>query len=220
MTGTKSPIQRTFLKSAVAAAITLCMGAIALAGEFGKMSNVELHSRLSFFQYRLAKLGISDLPETVLYVDSASQTLELWQVGELLQTYGISTAANGLGGESGSFKTPVGIHRIARKIGSGEKPNAVFRNRQPTGAYASIEVMDINTGLDQITSRIMWLKGEESGVNLGGQIDTYERYIYIHGTNEEGRIGQPVSHGCIRMRNHDIIELYDQVGEDSLVIIN
>ena len=96
----------------------------------------------------------------------------------------------------------------------------MFRGRQPTDEYARIELTDIDTGLDLITSRIMRLKGEEPGINLGGQVDSYERYIYIHGTNEEGRIGQPVSHGCIRMRNHDVIDLYDRVDENSLVIIN
>ncbi len=210
--------KRIFLKNVAAAAIAMSTGTLAI--ESSKMSNIELHVRLNFFQERLTKLGISDLSGTVLYVDSTSQTLELWQGEELLRTYTISTAANGLGSEKESFKTPAGIHRIARKIGSGAEPNTVFRGRQPTDEYARIELTDIDTGLDLITSRIMRLKGEEPGINLGGQVDSYERYIYIHGTNEEGRIGQPVSHGCIRMRNHDVIDLYDRVDENSLVIIN
>jgi len=205
----------------IAIALSTGVGSLVVRADWsGKMSNIELYHKLILFQNRLTKLGISDLSETVLYVDSDSQTLELWRAERLLQAYDISTAAQGLGNENGSYKTPVGIHRIAAKIGTGEKPNTIFRGRQPTGEYASIEVMDADTGLDQITGRIMWLKGQEPGINLGAQIDTYERYIYIHGTNEEGRIGQAVSRGCIRMRNHDVIELYDQVDEDTLVIIN
>lgn len=211
------------LKRTVTIAIALSMGVVpsaVWASEPGKMSNIKLHHKLILLQNRLAELAISDLSETVLYIDSDNQTLELWQAEKLLRTYDISTAAQGLGNENGSYKTPVGIHRIAGKIGTGERPNTIFRGRRPTGEYASIEVMDVDTGLDQITSRIMRLRGEEPGINLGGQVDTYERYIYIHGTNEEGRIGQAASHGCIRMRNHDVIELYDRVGEGTLVIIN
>jgi hypothetical protein len=96
----------------------------------------------------------------------------------------------------------------------------IFRGRIPTGEIAELELANVETGMDLITSRILWLDGLESGVNRGEGIDTHDRYIYIHGTNEEGRIGQAVSHGCIRMNNQDVIELFEQVDKGTLVIIN
>ncbi len=132
------------------------------------------------------------------------------------RSYAVSTAKNGVGNRLDSYKTPFGIHRICQKVGGGQPSGAVFEAREPTGRIAG----DFdNREQDEITSRILWLTGLEDGVNRGGVYDTYARYIYIHGTSDEKRIGQPVSAGCIRMRNADVIELFDQVLVNDLVVI-
>ena len=106
--------------------------------------------------------------------------------------------------------TPRGLHEIAERIGAGQPPGMVFDSRAPTGRHFS-ELSEEKADTNLITSRILWLKGLEPGVNLGGDVDTYGRYVYIHGTNHEERIGEPMSAGCILMRNLDIIELYEEV---------
>jgi hypothetical protein len=118
-----------------------------------------------------------------------------------------------------SLKTPTGMHRIAEKIGSDSDINTIFKGRVDTHCQATVVHEPHSQDEDLITSRILWLTGIEEGKNLGEGISSYERYIYIHGTPEEGLIGKPVSHGCIRMRNQDVIELFDQVDVDTLVLI-
>ena len=130
--------------------------------------------------------------------------------------YPVSTAARGVGNRRDSFMTPTGIHRIHSKIGGGEPRGTIFEARVATGRLA--QDLD-NREKDEITSRILWLDGLEPGVNLDGDCDTLSRYIYIHGTSDEQRIGRPVSAGCIRMRNDDVIELFDEVQVDDLVVI-
>ena len=132
------------------------------------------------------------------------------------RSYAVSTAANGLGNRLDSFKTPFGIHRIRQKIGGGEPRGMIFEAREPLGKIAGN--LD-NRDKDEITSRILWLDGLEEGVNRGGTCDTFERYIYIHGTSDEKRIGQPVSAGCIRMNNDDVIELFNEVLVNDIVLI-
>ena len=132
------------------------------------------------------------------------------------RVFEISTAARGMGNFVESFKTPLGIHRIRQKIGGSEPVGTVFSGRVPSGKIAR----DMNNkNEDQITSRILWLDGLEEGFNHGGNCDTYSRYIYIHGTSDEQRIGQPVSAGCIRMKNSDVIELFDELLVNDLVLI-
>jgi hypothetical protein len=131
-------------------------------------------------------------------------------------SYTISTAANGMGNRRDTFKTPFGIHRIRQKIGGGEARGMIFEAREPTGRIASS--LD-NREKDEITSRILWLDGLEEGINRGGDCDTFARFIYIHGTSDEKRIGQPVSAGCIRMKNDDVIELFDGVLVDDIVLV-
>lgn len=144
-----------------------------------------------------------------LIVDVSRQQLFLLDLQEhLLQSYPVSTATNGLGEEKNSFKTPRGWHQVRAKIGAGLPLFTVFRGRRPTGQVCDV-TMDKQR--DWILTRILWLSGLEVGVNRLGKVDTMQRYIYIHGTAEEDRIGQPVSHGCIRLRNEDILELFDQV---------
>ncbi len=132
------------------------------------------------------------------------------------RSFPVSTAANGMGNRIESFKTPFGIHRIRQKIGGGEPKGMIFEAREPTGKIA--RDLD-NRERDEITSRILWLDGLEEGVNCNGVHDTYSRYIYIHGTSDEKRIGEPVSAGCIRMRNDDVIELFAEVLVNDLVLI-
>ena len=152
-----------------------------------------------------------------LYIDTREQQLHCIDIeAENNRSYPVSTAENGLGNRLDSFKTPFGIHQIRQKLGGGQPLGAVFKARQPTGRIAS----DLdNREQDEITSRILWLDGLEDGVNRGGVYDTFSRYIYIHGTTDEKRIGEPVSAGCIRMRNADVIELFDEVLLNDLVVI-
>lgn len=157
--------------------------------------------------------------DACLYVDSKRQVLEHWQHGRLVCCYMISTARNGLGCEADSFCTPIGLHRIAEKIGADADINSIFVGRQQTGEVACIESASVDTGTDQITSRILWLDGLEDGVNRGGNLDSYTRYIYIHGTDAEGMLGQAVSHGCVRMGNTDIVRLFGRVKLNTLVFI-
>jgi hypothetical protein len=130
--------------------------------------------------------------------------------------YPVSTAAKGPGNMKGSFQTPIGKHRIADKIGDGLPMLTAFRRRKPFCIY-NPEID--NPDHDWILSRILWLEGMETGTNKRGNVDTRSRYIYIHGTHEEGKIGNPVSHGCIRMRNRDLLELFDHAHEGEIVQI-
>jgi lipoprotein-anchoring transpeptidase ErfK/SrfK len=152
-----------------------------------------------------------------IYVDSVRQQMLRVDIDPTNnRSYAISTAANGLGNRLNSFKTPFGIHRIREKIGGGEPRGMIFEAREPTGRIAGS--LD-NREKDEITSRILWLDGLEEGINHGGVYDTFARFIYIHGTSDEKRIGQPVSAGCIRMKNDDVIELFDDVLVDDIVLI-
>jgi lipoprotein-anchoring transpeptidase ErfK/SrfK len=156
-------------------------------------------------------------------IDTRLQRLYLWEPypdGDMLiREYPVSTARNGLGEQCGSYCTPRGRHRIAEKIGAGQPLYAVFKARVPTGEIWSRDLEAIEPDRDWILTRILWLDGLDEGRNKGGQKDTHDRYIYIHGTNEEHLIGQPVSHGCIRMKNADVAELFDQVKEGTEVVI-
>lgn len=139
------------------------------------------------------------------------QTLELLDEDYPLKCYPVSTARNGAGELSGSFCTPRGRHLVRAKIGAGLPENTVFVRRRPSGEIYSDEMGRQFPERDWILSRILWLSGSESGFNRLGDVDTMRRYIYIHGTADETAIGIPVSHGCVRMRNRDIIELFDLV---------
>ena len=157
--------------------------------------------------------------ESALIVSISEQQLLLVKNGEITAGYPISSSVYGIGNEAGSNKTPLGTHKISHKIGDGAESGAVFRSRALTGEMATIYTDDTDVDDDLVTTRIMWLQGLEPGVNQGKGIDSHARYIYIHGTPEEGLIGQPASHGCIRMKNQDVIDLFDQVQEGTLVEI-
>ena len=152
-----------------------------------------------------------------ILIDSSRQQLHWVDFDEVNNKwFPVSTAANGIGNRIESNKTPFGIHRIRQKIGGGEPHGMTFVAREPTGRV--VQHFD-NREQDEITSRILWLDGLEDGVNRGGAHDTFSRYIYIHGTSDEQRIGQAVSAGCIRMNNDDVIELFDEVLVNDLVVI-
>jgi lipoprotein-anchoring transpeptidase ErfK/SrfK len=153
-------------------------------------------------------------------IDIPRQTMELFAAdGACIRRYPVSTAVNGAGERSGSECTPRGRHRIRARIGGGEPPGAVFRGRRPTGEVWTPALAAAHPDRDWILSRILWLCGEESGINRGGEVDSMQRYIYIHGTGDDQPMREPRSHGCVRMRNRDVIELFDLVGAGTVVEI-
>lgn len=153
-------------------------------------------------------------------VDISEQTLFLFDGDSLIRKYPVSTSRYGTGNRMESLKTPLGWHRVRQKIGGGEPLGAIFVSRQSTGKQAAIFTDSTDVSEDLILTRILWLEGCEPGLNQGGNNDTGRRYIYIHGTQEEGLIGQPASRGCIRMRNRDIIDLFDRTPFHVLVKID
>ncbi|MGZ3706627.1 MAG: L,D-transpeptidase [Bdellovibrionota bacterium] len=149
---------------------------------------------------------------TKIVVRAQSQTAEVYREGVLIRTFRVSTGKNGLGSERGSLKTPLGRLRVARKVGEGHAFGTVFRDRIPTGEMWT--PASPRSEKDLITTRILWLEGlEEHNAN------TFEREVYFHGTNQEHLIGTPASHGCIRLTNADIVELYELVPEGAEVEI-
>jgi len=152
----------------------------------------------------------------VIIVSVSNQLLHHRRRTGVWHTYPISTAANGTGNMEGSFQTPLGRHLIAEKIGDGLPILTAFRAREPFTVFNS---KTCNPNRDWILTRILWLEGTQTGVNRRGKVDTHGRYIYIHGTHDEAAIGTPTSHGCIRMRNLDMLELFDQTVSGERVII-
>lgn len=148
----------------------------------------------------------------------STATLQFYQAGVLAKSYAISTSRRPPSNVKGSLGTPRGLHEIAERIGAGQPPGMVFKSRIPTGRHFS-EFPESEARGQLITSRILWLRGLEPGVNLGGEVDSYERYIYLHGTNHEDRIGEPMSAGCIELRNLDIMELFEQIRTGDHVLI-
>lgn len=147
-----------------------------------------------------------------LVVSVARQTLTVFDDhGEVLREYWISTAKAGVGEVSGSYRTPRGRHLIRAKIGASQPENTVFVRRRPTGELWTPELAAQFPGRDWILTRILWLSGCEPGRNRLGAVDTMRRYVYIHGSPDSAEMGVPGSHGCIRMRNADIVELFDRV---------
>lgn len=152
-------------------------------------------------------------------VDISEQVLYLYcryaDSNEEVKTYPISTSKYGIGNKAHSNKTPLGLHHIKGKIGDGAPFGTIFKGLRNTGRIAKINA----PGGDVITTRVMRLQGLEKGINLGRGIDSYKRYIYIHGTAEENKIGTPASHGCVRMYNRDVIDLFNRVTDGTEVNI-
>jgi lipoprotein-anchoring transpeptidase ErfK/SrfK len=158
-------------------------------------------------------------PGEFLYVKVATQMLYVVRNSESVREFAVSTARNGIGSQDGSLRTPPGIHRIYRKIGGGAPPGRIFESRCDTGIDCTYDGHQ-NSERRQVLTRILWLQGCEPGLNRGDGIDSLSRYIYIHGTNNEEKIGTPNSHGCITMKNNEVIELFDMVEEGCIVIID
>ena len=154
-----------------------------------------------------------------LRVDLERQLMELVENGCRVRAYAVSTSKHGAGELKGSFRTPRGRHLVRAKIGAGAPPGAVFRARRRTGEIYSPELAAAHPGRDFILTRILWLSGTEVGRNRLGEVDTMRRYIYIHGAPDSEPMGVPGSIGCIRMRNDEIVELFDQVPVGTVVEI-
>jgi len=171
---------------------------------------------IDYLQVKYPKVNFNEL----IYVGAKRQKLYYINQGKLVSVHDVSTAINGVGNQDGSEKTPLGLHKIQSKIGQNVPLGGVFVGKRFTGKTAEIITETKRTKCDDITSRILTLKGLESGINCGeDNIDTYHRKIYIHGTPEEGLIGQPASHGCIRMKNKEIMDLFDTVSVGVTVVI-
>ena len=156
----------------------------------------------------------------IIEVDVPTQTLILKDGGgQIVMQTKISTARNGVGETSGSEKTPRGAHYVRAKIGAGQPANTVFISRRPTGEIYSRELRTAFPNRDWILTRILWLCGLEPGINRRGTVDTMRRYIYIHGSPDSAAMGKPGSIGCVRMRNADVIELFDLVPPYTEVLI-
>jgi lipoprotein-anchoring transpeptidase ErfK/SrfK len=150
------------------------------------------------------------MPRIEISIPEQSLVL-LSEDGKALKRYSVSTSRNGAGEQEGSFRTPRGEHVVRAKIGAGQPVNTVFRGRRPTGETWTPELGERFPGRDWILTRILWLSGREVGKNRLGKVDTMRRYIYIHGSPDSVPMGTPGSIGCIRMRNGDIVELFDQI---------
>lgn len=168
-------------------------------------------------EYMAVRYPGQDLGGDVLYISVQRQQLFHVLGGRLLGEYPIATASRGLGAEMDTYKTPTGLHRVGEKYGDAVPPLGILKDRVFTGQLADPDFAGVDK--DWITSRILWLEGLEPGVNQGGQVDSHERFIYIHGTANERSVGSPSSMGCIRMRNADVITLYDRVPVGALVVV-
>jgi len=194
-----------------------CSGNEAMA-TFNDRKNPEVAVEL-LIEYLKIKYPEFDFNEFV-YVGVKRQELYHVKDNKLVEIYDVSTAINGVGNKDGSHQTPIGLHRIQAKIGQNVPLGGVFVGKKYTGKTANISIQKLSSTNDDITSRVLTLQGEEIGVNYGTKdIDSYRRKIYIHGTPEEGLIGQPASHGCIRMKNKEIIELFEKISVGTMVII-
>jgi lipoprotein-anchoring transpeptidase ErfK/SrfK len=149
--------------------------------------------------------------DAFLDISINTQQLSIIENGQVLQTYPVSTAKKGAGEQMGSECTPRGWHKIRAKIGAGQPLYAVFRGRRPTGEIYNVELGRQYPQRDWILTRILWLGGLEPGKNRYGKVDSTWRYIYIHGCPDELMNGCPQSHGCIRMKNADVLDLFNRI---------
>jgi lipoprotein-anchoring transpeptidase ErfK/SrfK len=146
-----------------------------------------------------------------IFISLPAQTLEVFDDAIMLHRFSVSTAKKGAGEEIDSYRTPRGRHVIRAKIGGGKPINTVFVGRRPTGEIWTPDLAARFPGRDWMLTRILWLSGKEPGVNRMGTVDTMRRYIYLHGSPDTVAMGEPGSIGCVRMRNSDIVELFDRV---------
>lgn len=160
------------------------------------------------------------MSERLIHISIAEQHLRLLDGDRIVFEAPVSTALNGPGEESGSNCTPRGRHIVRAKIGTGYESGTVFVGRRATGEIYNDQLGQSAPQRDWILSRILWLSGCEPGRNRLGSVDTMRRYIYIHGAPDTEPMGVPQSHGCVRMRNHDIIALFDLVAPGIPVVIS
>ena len=153
----------------------------------------------------------------MIFVNSSNQTLYLFKEDNLIFESKVSTSKYGMGCKMNSYKTPTGLHSVSSMIGKGLPAGTLFRNRKPTDDVIKKTPLDNS---DYITSRILRLNGLEEGKNKGGDVDSYNRYIYIHGTPHCNTLGSKQSQGCIRMSDRAIIKLFDLVNQETLVLID
>ena len=157
--------------------------------------------------------------EQYLIISIVKQQLSLYREGIIDKTYSVSTAKNGAGEQMGSECTPTGWHNIRAKIGKDQPLNAVFIGRRPTGEIYTPDLKNQYQHRDWILTRILWLGGLEPGKNRYGNVDSSWRYIYIHGCPDELMKGKPESHGCIRMKNADVADLFNSIDVGIKVLI-
>jgi len=175
---------------------------------------------MKYFAYIfLSLISFSVLASYSIEISISEQRLYLFEENKLIRSYPVSSSAYGEGQVENSLKTPLGMHMIRSKIGTDVEKYDFFVSREHIPQKAKIIHEDADSEDDFITSRIMWLDGLEEGFNKGTNVDSFNRYIYIHGTHEEGLIGKKASHGCIRMLNQDVLELYDLISEETTVNI-
>ena len=155
-----------------------------------------------------------ELTSFILTVNISKQTVSLFEDNKFVKKFRCSTSRFGIGQIEGSNHTPLGLHRIAEKIGGGEPAGTVFKAREIIGHTSQPEFADA-----KITTRILWLEGLEPGFNQGGNVDSHARYIYIHGTGDQATIGRPASFGCIHLADADMISLFDLLPSGTLVWI-
>ena len=191
-------------------------------GEQSKSNSIELDpDERQSIQESIQKLKKEFLLKDDAYaivINPENQTLYLVLNDEVVRRYIVSTAKAGIGSIDGSGMTPHGTHTIYAKLGENAEKGTIFHHKKNTGTVARIEKAAIHTK-EYVTTRVLLLEGEEEGINRGGSVDSRTRNIYIHGTPEEGLLGQPESHGCIRMNNDDVTELYSIIPEKTLVEI-
>ena len=190
-------MNRRVLVLGMSAAVLLNSGCASL-----RFMNVKNHLPEAF-ESTCQRLAIAP-NQFILVVHVSSQTLSLFEDGKFVKKFPCSTSRFGIGQIEGSNRTPLGLHCIAEKIGGGEPVGTVFKSRLPVGHTSQPEFADA-----KITTRIMWLEGLEPGFNRGGEVDSHDRYIYIHGTADQETIGEPASHGCIHLADADLVYLFD-----------
>jgi len=181
---------------------------------------MDFNNLFSVYREKVTSLGLN-ASEHLLLACVASQEILHLHHGKSVKTYPMSSSKLAPSCNEGSLGTPWGLHEVCEKIGKGSKPGTVFEGRVPIGLTAA-ECSPEQRSRNLITSRILRLDGLELGVNRGGEVDTYKRYVYIHGTNHEEKIGSPASSGCLQMINRDIIEIFSiiPVGTHLFISLN
>ena len=186
------------------------------------ISSQQPSSNAAFLELILEYTSTAYPSETLsefLYVGIRRQKMYHIKNNKIFSTYPVSTSSKGAGNNIGSFKTPTGLHFIAEKIGDNAPVATLFINKKNTGKVVPVNITEVSSNKDEITSRVLSLKGLQQGINKGKKYDTFARGIYIHGTSDEASIGKPSSHGCIRMKNDDIIELFDLLSVGTKVVL-